>query len=766
MFGKIIIYILFFMSAVASGIFFLSFKKEGEKLLLARKMFYGILAGIIIVSIYFLINIFAHNFQFTYIWEYSSKELPSYLLFASFYAGQEGSFMLWLFFFAIFGFFVIRYAKQHGYESMVMGLYCMLIAFILLIIAVKSPFDYIWDTYKDNKLEIGFMPPNGKGLNPVLENPWMTIHPPILFAGYAAAAIPFIFAIAGLIQRDFKKWIDITLPWTIIASALLGLGISLGGFWAYETLGWGGFWGWDPVENSSLLPWLCTLALIHTMIVQRKTNGLIKTNFAIAIATFILVLYATFLTRSGILGDSSVHSFTNPGNTVYFLLVAILVVFVLISVFTFLMRNNDIKSSHINFNVSSREFMLTFGSIFILLSTMIILIGTSWPIISETFGMKKSAVETSLYNNWNLPIMILILLTNGISLFLNWKSSAIKNVMKKSLISIILTAVSIVIFVFTGVGEIKYILLLIAVMYSFFVNAEFAIRNLKSNPLKLGGYLSHIGLSLLMIGVVATGGFSTSKLVNLKKGEQSKVLGYNFSLVDKIEIEKEKKDRQKFIYRIKIEKNGSSSIVDPIVYWSDFNERKSPIIEPGIMRNLVKDIYITLKSSDVKSNLKTVSAQKGISTNFLIDSTINFHISGYDMSHSGMKDETKAKLGVVINYNIKDKVITDTLYTKLGSSSVYKDIVWENVPGTEIDIAFSHFMPSHEDIAKSECTFAFKPSKEQYKEPEEVLTFELSIKPFINFVWIGVILIAIGLIISYFNQRKIKFNKNDGTELY
>ncbi|MCL5991343.1 MAG: cytochrome c biogenesis protein CcsA, partial [Bacteroidetes bacterium] len=756
MFGKIIIYILFFMSAVTSGIFFLSYKKEGEKLLLARKMFYGILAGIIIVSVYFMINIFAHNFQFTYIFEYSSKELPAYLLFSSFYAGQEGSFLLWLFLFAIFGFFVIRYAKQHGYESMVMGLYCMLIAMILLIIVVKSPFDYIWDTYKDNKLEVGFMPANGKGLNPVLENPWITIHPPILFAGYAAAAIPFVFAIAGLIQRDYKKWIEITLPWTIIASALLGLGISLGGFWAYETLGWGGFWGWDPVENSSLLPWLCTMALIHTMIVQRKTNGLVKTNFVIAIVTFILVLYATFLTRSGILGDSSVHSFTDPGNTVYFLLVAILIVFVLISVFTFLMRNSDIKSSHINFNASSREFMLTFGSIFLLLSTAIILIGTSWPILSEMFGMKKSSVETSLYNNWNLPIMFFVLLTNGFSLFLNWKSSSIKNVFKKSLIAIILTIVALIIFVFTGVNEFKYILLLAAVMYSFFVNAEFAVRNLKSHPLKLGGYLSHIGVSLLMIGVVATGGYSKSELVNLKKGVVFKVLGYNLSLIDKIEIEKEKTDRQKFIYRINIEKNGSSTIVDPIVYWSDFNERKSPIIEPGIKRDLAKDIYITLKSSEVKSNLKTVSAQKGVTTNFLIDSSITFHVSGYDMSHSGMQDETKAKLGVVVNYNIKGKVITDTLYTKLGSSSVYKDIVWKEVPGTNIDIAFSHFMPSHEDIAKSECVFAFKPFNEQYKEPEEILTFELSIKPFINFVWLGVILITIGLIISYFNQRKLK----------
>lgn len=744
------------MSVVTSGLFFLSYKKEGEKLLLARKMFYGILSGIILVTVYFLINIFSHNFQFSYIWEYSSRELPAYLLFSSFYAGQEGSFLLWVFFYAIFGFFVIRYAKQHGYESIVMGMYVLLIGLILLIIAMKSPFDYIWDTYKENNFQPGNVPANGRGLNPVLENPWITIHPPILFAGYAAASIPFVFAIAGLIQRDYKKWIEITLPWTIIASALLGLGISLGGFWAYETLGWGGFWGWDPVENSSLLPWLCTMAMIHTMIVQRITNGLIKTNFVIAIATFVLVLYATFLTRSGILGDSSVHSFTDPGNTVYFLLVAILVAFILIGLFAFLMRSKDIKSSHISFNASSREFMLTFGSIFLLLSTVIILIGTSWPIISEAFGMKKSSVETSLYNNWNLPIMIMILLTNGISLFLNWKSTSIKNVMKKSLTAIILTLITIFIYFISGVTQLKYILLLFTIMFSVFVNAEFAIRNFRNHPLKLGGYLSHIGISLLMIGVVATGGFSTTKHVILKKGEITKALGYNFSLVDKIEIEKEKTDRQKFIYRIKIEKNGSTSIVDPIVYWSDFNERQSPIIEPGIKREITRDIYITLKSAEVQSNLNTVSVQKGATTNFLIDSSVKFHVSGYDMSHTGMNDENSARLGVVVNYLIKGDTLTDTLYTKFGNSSVYKDINWKSVPGTNIDIAFTNFVPSHENISLSESVFAFKSTDEIYKEPEEILVFELSVKPYINFVWLGVILITIGFIISYFNQRKVK----------
>ena len=170
----------------------------------------------------------------------------------------------------------------------------------------------------------------------------------MLFIGYAAMTVPFVFALAGLIKKEFHEWINIALPWTLAASALLGLGIMLGAFWAYETLGWGGFWGWDPVENSSLIPWLTSVALIHTMLVQRKTKGLIRTNFALAIISFVLVLYATFLTRSGILGDISVHSFGEPGKLVYTLLMGFQITFTLIAVLVFIIRFKDISKASSN----------------------------------------------------------------------------------------------------------------------------------------------------------------------------------------------------------------------------------------------------------------------------------------------------------------------------------------------------------------------------------------------------------------------------------
>ncbi|MER3329105.1 MAG: cytochrome c biogenesis protein CcsA, partial [Candidatus Kapaibacterium sp.] len=303
MIGQILIYVAFGLSVI-SGIFYLIAKDKPGLLKLGRFAYYGVTATMLAISMYLLSNILSHNFQMTYVWEYSSTTLPLNLLISTFYAGQQGSFLLWGLTLTLIGFFLIPYLKERNYEYITMGIFVLVIAFILLILIFKSPFEFVWETYADQNVEVGFTPKEGRGLNPILQNYWINIHPPILFLGYSAMTIPYIFAIAGLLKKDYRKWIRLALPWTLFASAILGLGLMLGGLWAYETLGWGGFWAWDPVENSSLIPWLTAVTLVHTMYIHQKTGGLIKTNFVLAFLTFLFVLYATFLTRSGVLGDT------------------------------------------------------------------------------------------------------------------------------------------------------------------------------------------------------------------------------------------------------------------------------------------------------------------------------------------------------------------------------------------------------------------------------------------------------------------------------
>ena len=182
------------------------------------------------------------------------------------------------------------------------------------------------------------IPDDGRGLNPLLQNFWIVIHPPIFFLGFASTAVPFAHAISGLLRKDYKNWINVAVPWTLFTSAILGFGITLGGFWAYETLGWGGFWGWDPVENSSFIPWLVAVASVHTLLVQRRTGGFLRANFIMGMLPFLLVLYSTFLTRSGVLGDTSVHSFETPGMWVYILLVALIAFFIIFGLSVYFWR--------------------------------------------------------------------------------------------------------------------------------------------------------------------------------------------------------------------------------------------------------------------------------------------------------------------------------------------------------------------------------------------------------------------------------------------
>jgi len=226
MIGTITIYILFGLSLASSVAYFISIFDKKKLEIIGRILFFIVFLGLIFVSAYFLSLILAHDFQYTYIMNYTSENLSFYLLISSFFAGQEGSFLLWTLLFSILGVFLLPYSQKKGYESLAMFFYSLILVFLLLMLIVKSPFNFIWESYTD--VAVDFIPSKGRGLNPILENFWMTIHPPILFVGYAAMSVPYIFAVTGLIKKDFQEWINIALPWTIIASAFLGLGIGMG----------------------------------------------------------------------------------------------------------------------------------------------------------------------------------------------------------------------------------------------------------------------------------------------------------------------------------------------------------------------------------------------------------------------------------------------------------------------------------------------------------------------------------------------------------
>jgi len=235
MIGKFLIFISFAL-ALASSYFFFSANKDEKRIKNARFVYYIASFGILLSSALLLINILNHNFQYTYIYSYSSKELPFSLLLSTFWAGQEGSFLLWNLFTAIIGIFFIKTIKNKSLEPIAMGVYSLIFAFMLVTLIAKSPFEFVWETYSNSNLQAGFTPENGRGLNPILENFWIIIHPPILFIGYALLAVPFSICFASLYKKEYEEWNELSLPWTNISGAVLGLGLMLGGFWLTKRL--------------------------------------------------------------------------------------------------------------------------------------------------------------------------------------------------------------------------------------------------------------------------------------------------------------------------------------------------------------------------------------------------------------------------------------------------------------------------------------------------------------------------------------------------
>ncbi|MEK6616999.1 MAG: cytochrome c biogenesis protein CcsA, partial [Bacteroidota bacterium] len=367
-----------------------------------------------IVAMLFIM-LFNHYFEFQYVWQHSNKEMDMQYIASCFWEGQEGSFLLWSFWHVVIGNILIRTLNHksiihnpnsQNWEAPVMTtislvqvfLCSMLLGIYILDYKIGSnpfiPFtrdtvDGFWEAmqraippqdYPHNYLKYI----NGRGLNPLLQNYWMVIHPPTLFLGFALTIVPFAFAIAGLWKKKYNEWQRIALPWTFFGIMILGTGVLMGGAWAYEALSFGGFWSWDPVENASLVPWITLVGAGHVMMIHKNKGQSLFATFFLALITFILILYSTFLTRSGILGDSSVHAFTDLGISGQ--LLVYLGFFTLLAIILLIVNFNKLPKSPQEDSIWSREFWMLIGALILLIAYFQISLTTSIPVINKVFG--------------------------------------------------------------------------------------------------------------------------------------------------------------------------------------------------------------------------------------------------------------------------------------------------------------------------------------------------------------------------------------------
>ena len=470
------------------------------------------------------IIIYNNYFEYHYAWSHASKDLAVHYMIACFWEGQEGSFLIWSVWNALLGFILIKTNKK--WEAPVMTVFATVQVFLAsMILGVvigdlklgSSPFLLLRDVMNDPVFLINpnFVPEDGTGLNPLLQNYWMVIHPPMTFLGFACTLIPFSFCIAGLWRKDFKDWIRPALPWTIFGGVILGTAIVMGAYWAYETLNFGGYWNWDPVENAVYIPWLVLIASMHTMIIFKKNDTALKTSIVLVISTFILILYATFLVRSGILGNTSVHSFTDLGLSGQLLIY--LLFFVAASIFLAARVWKQLPTSEQEATAYSREFWIFIGALVLCLMAFQVLVPTSFPVINkivEFFGGVSSlappADQVVFYSKWQVWFGIGIALLSGTGQFFFWKKMD-KDKLKSAmtfpvLISLVISAL---IFVVEKIYDPVYIVVLVVGTYSVVSNFKIMIDLMKSRSYKLtGGSIAHIGIAMMLIGIMFSEGYS------------------------------------------------------------------------------------------------------------------------------------------------------------------------------------------------------------------------------------------------------------------
>lgn len=818
MIGSIAIAVVLTASLLGSILYALVARGRHDLLEAARLSTYTAIAGVFTAAGALLYYIFNYRFDINYVFEHVSRSLSKPLLFSTFYASQEGSFMLWAVWTAIIAIFLIRYSARQRYEGHVMSIYLLVLGFLALMLVAKSPFETIYSAHP-GEAQAGFIPMDGKGLNPSLENLWIVIHPPMLFLGFSLLAVPFAFAVSGLLKRDYQGWVTTSMPWTLGAGMVLGFGIMLGGFWAYETLGWGGYWGWDPVENSSLLPWLVTVAGAHTMLTQKRTGGLIKTNIGMTLLAYALVLYSSFLTRSGILGDASVHSFADPGNLAFSLLVGVLAVFVLGSLAMFLIRWKELSAVGQEYKILSRETSLSIGSALLGASALVVFIGTSAPLVSKK-------VDPDFYNRLHIPIAVVLMLVNGLSLLLKWRQSNVQEVWKKSLVALVPTIVGTVAAILLGVHEMKYILMVAASIFALAVNLEIGYRVMKGRfhfgftnaaapqgeilrrvraailwgltitvltliivtagdynlypPIFqnywpaivighliliafflivgypkfeagskfLGAYVAHAGVALFMIGVIASARYSEKEILQLPQNTPVKAFNGKYTITYRGH---QFSEPENYHWLIDVAKgNDKLGTARPLWYWTDFNNRQQPIVNPSILKFASRDLYFTTQGVDHTGGVpvdtlgkgQSIAAFKGARSVKFIDFDFPQEERAKMISNQPFTVKASVEVSDPKNPSAAAVPLILSVTRRLQSGEAQEqDVV---VPGTTYHIQLAELKPDMQNKANSKVVLRTFDESDPPAKQTEVITVEAFVKPYINFVWAGILILVIG----------------------
>ena len=548
------------------------------------------------------------DFSIFYVWRNSSTDMPMIYKITSFWGGLEGSLLFWTLvqsFFAMIVAFRYQYSNREIIPYVITTLNAIMTFLLVLLIGWSNPLDLH-----------AVIPNEGQGLNPLLQNPAMAIHPPALYLGFIGFSVPFAFAMGGLIRGKLdNEWVLTTRRWTLMAWYFLSAGLILGGQWAYEELGWGGFWAWDPVENAALMPWLTGTAFLHSVMIQEKRNILKIWNVVLIITTFGLTILGTFLTRSGII--NSVHSFTQseigPAFLVYLALV-------LISGFALLFKRIQMLESEYKIeSVLCRENIFLAQNILLVGIAFTVLLGTIFPLIAEAVRGTKLSIQAPFFNTITAPMGYALLILMGIGMLISWRRSSLDTFRRNFLIPLIIATVGTIFLFWILYGKSLqwgvYIIFWSTIFVTSTILLEFVkATNIKSrqmesnimmglfyviykNPRRYGGLIIHFGVVLMFLGFAGTF-FSLEKDLTLETGESKEIGNYRLEFQSVNEFMSGNAKHRAAIINVYDSENNFLETLKPAK--SFYPTQPQPLTEVAIRRTFLEDLYLIFSSDNAK----------------------------------------------------------------------------------------------------------------------------------------------------------------------
>ncbi len=802
--GHLLILIAFVATGLAGFAFFRAAQYPTEPVDWKRigRLAWVVMALALLAADGILIYLIAtHQFQYAYVYQQSSMDLPVYYLFSASWAGQEGSFLLWTMFTGVVGLTLIKWAAR-SYEAPVMTIiaFCQLFL-IAMIVGLKfgpisigaSPFKMLAEQFPEAPIfqtNPNFVPADGTGLNDLLQNYWMVIHPPTLFVGFSTMIVPFAFAVTALWKKRYTEWVRPAMPWTLFSVMILGVGIAMGGYWAYETLSFGGYWAWDPVENSSLVPWIIGVAAFHMMLIQRKSGNGHKAALFLSILAYMLVIYSTFLTRSGILGDVSVHSFVDLG--LYNQLLLWILAMGVVGFGLFAYRYRELPTPKQEPHYLSREFMTFSGAMLLCAVGAVVILGTSSPIFGRIFRNNPATVPIEFYNQWTLPLTVGLVFLAGLGQLFWWHRMSVENVnrvlLKPMALSVVSTLAILLLTPFVegttrlqeaaqpvtqasllgdfwgvyGLGLLLLLLLFVA-FFSFYGNGLVLWRIARGNPRMAGGALAHVGFALLILGVIASSGFSnpltdatpgedrTNFVV--ERGQPRTIEGYRVQYVGQ---EPGERGRPRYVLRFE-DAGGRAFTVRPVVYKSNKDQW---IQHPDVKMYFEKDIFVAVSPSAMFEEQEArrgeitlargdsaVIGQQAFKIRFVaFDTEVNlkeeYESAGLDTTEARNVEVAVAAVLAVTNLRTNETREMRPIYIIKKDRAV--EFIQNRAQDWDLALTFT---------AMNVNTGAINLAVEGVEmAPEDWVIVQAYEKPLINVLWIGILMLTGGFALSIYRR--------------